>query len=158
MCQQEDCSARHATPRNPSGCLADMFTWTEVTVGLNVNGKPQPKPFCTDYAPGCTTTGEGATAMGFYNMQQGDAPYTKSLVDHYAFSDNYHQPAMGGTGLDEIMLHFADALWFKDQHGNLVPPNPKDANGGMTAFGGPVNEIEDPNPVAATNNWWIQDG
>jgi phospholipase C len=158
MWQQEDCSLAHATPANPSGCLADLFTWTEVTVGSNINGKPQPTPFCTNYAPGCHSTGEGATAMGFYNMQKGDASYTKNLADHYAFSDNYHQPAMGGTGLDEIMLFFGDAVWFKDQNGNLVPPNPNDAHGGMTAFGGPVNEIENPNPVAGTNNWWTQDG
>src|SRR5215471_2766592 len=158
MWQQEDCSKSSAARGNPCGCLGDLFTWTEVTVGSNVNGKAQPQPFCTDYAPGCTTTGEGATAMGFYNMQAGDAPYTKFLADHYALSDNYHQPAMGGTGLDEIMLFFGDAIWFKDQNGNLVPPNPNDANGGMTAFGGPVNEIEDPNPVAGTNNWWTDDG
>src|SRR5215469_5201638 len=158
MWQQEDCSTAHMAPGNPSGCLADLFTWTEVTVGSNVNGKAQPQPFCTDYAPGCNTTGEGATSMGFYNMQAGDAPYTKFLADHYAFSDNYHQPAMGGTGLDEIMLFFGDAIWFQDQNGNLVPPNPNDANGGMTAFGGPVNEIENPNPVAGTNNWWTDDG
>ena len=158
MWQQEDCSLAHMTPANPSGCLGDLFTWTEVTVGSNVNGKAQPQPFCTDYAPGCTTTGEGATAMGFYNMQAGDAPYTKFLADHYALSDNYHQPAMGGTGLDEIMLFFGDAIWFQDQNGNLVPPNPNDANGGMTAFGGPVDEIENPNPVAGTNNWWTDDG
>jgi len=158
MWQQEDCSAEHATAKNPSGCLADLFTWTEVTVGSNINGKPQPNPFCTDYAPGCSTTGEGATAMGFYNMQRGDAPYTRFLADHYAMSDNYHQPAMGGTGLDSVMLFFGDAIWFKDQNGNLVPPNSKDANGGITAFGGPVDEIENPNPVAGTNNWWTQDG
>src|SRR5579859_950317 len=158
MWQQEDCSAGHAVPANPSGCLADLFTWTEVTVGSNVNGKAQPTPFCTDYVPGCKTTGEGATSMGFYNMQRGDAAYTKSLADNYAISDNYHQPAMGGTGLDEIMLYFADALWFKDQNGSLVPPNPSDAKGGMTAFGGPVNEIENPNPVTGVNNWWTQDG
>jgi phospholipase C len=158
MWQQEDCSMGHASPANPSGCLADLFTWTEVTVGSNINGKPQPMPFCTDYAPGCNTTGEGATAMGFYNMGQGDAPFTKSLADHYAMSDNYHQPAMGGTGLDSIMLFFGDALWFKDQNGNLVPPNSGDAKGGMTAFGGPVDEIENPNPVSGKNNWWTQDG
>ena len=158
MWQQEDCSSAQATPANPSGCLADLFAWTEATVGSSVNGKAQPQPFCTDYAPGCSTTGEGATSMGFYNMQAGDAPYAKYLADHYALSDNYHQPAMGGTGLDEIMLFFGDAIWFQDQNGNLVPPNPNDANGGMTAFGGPVNEIENPNPVAGTNNWWTQDG
>ncbi|HKF50283.1 MAG TPA: alkaline phosphatase family protein [Terracidiphilus sp.] len=153
MWQQEDCSAAHATGANPSGCLADFFTWTEVTVGSNVNGKTQPTPFCTDYAPGCATTGEGATAMGFYNMQQGDAPYTKHLADHYAMSDNYHQPAMGGTGLDSIMLFFGDALWFKDQNGNLTPPHNQ-----TTWAGGPVDEVENPNPVAGSNNWWTQDG
>jgi len=158
MWQQEDCSATHATAKNPSGCLADLFTWTEVTVGSNNNGKAQPANFSTEYAPDKVTTGEGATAMGFYNMQRGDAPYTKFLADHYAMSDNYHQPGMGGTGLDEILLFFGDAIWFKDQNGNTVPPNPNDANQGMTFQGGPVNEIENPNPVHGTNNWWIQDG
>ena len=47
--------------------------------------------------PNCAGTDEGATSMEFYNMQQGDAPYTKYLADHYAISDYYHQPAMGGT-------------------------------------------------------------
>ena len=153
MWQQEDCNIAHATGANPSGCLADFFTWTEVTVGSNVNGKTQPTPFCTAYAPGCATTGEGATSMAFYNMQQGDAPYTKMLADNYALSDNYHQPAMGGTGLDSIMLFFGDAIWFKDQNGNLVPPHNE-----MTFAGGPVDEIENPNPVSGTNNWWTQDG
>jgi len=153
MWQQEDCNVAHATPTNPSGCLADLFTWTEVTVGSNNNGKPQPANFSTDYAPDKVTTGEGATAMGFYNMQNGDAPYTKNLADNFAMSDNYHQPAMGGTGLDSIILFFGDALWFKDQSGNLVPPHNQ-----STFAGGPVDEIENPNPVPGTNNWWIQDG
>ena len=153
MWQQEDCNTKYATPTNPSGCLADLFTWTEVTVGANVNGKPQPANFSTDYAPGKSTTGEGATAMAFYNIQQGDAPYTKELADGYAMSDNYHQPAMGGTGLDSIILFFGDAIWFKDQNGNLVPPH-----NAQTFLGGPVDEIENPNPVAGTNNWWTQDG
>ena len=153
MWQQEDCDASRATRRNPSGCLADLFTWTEVTVGSNNNGKPQPANFSTDYAPGKATTGEGATAMGFYNMLQGDAPYTRFLADHYAFSDNYHQPAMGGTGLDSIILFFGDAIWFQDQNGSLVPPH----NQTIWA-GGPVDEIENPNPQPGTNNFWIQDG
>ena len=42
MWQQEDCNASYATPGNPSGCKADFFTWNEVTVGSNNNGKPQP--------------------------------------------------------------------------------------------------------------------
>jgi len=154
MWQQEDCSMSHYSPANPSGCLADFFTWTEVTVGSNNNGKAQPTNFSTDYAPGKVTTNEGATAMAFYNMQQGDAPYFKYLADHYAMSDNYHQPAMGGTGLDSIMLFFGDALWFSDENGNpKTPPHNE-----ITPFGGPVDEIENPNPVTGTNNWWIQDG
>ena len=154
MWQQEDCNAASATPMNPSGCKADLFTWTEVTVGSNVNGKAQPANFSTDYAPGKVTTGEGATAMGFYNVLQGDALYSKELADNYAMSDNYHQPAMGGTGLDSIILGFGDAIWFSDENGQaLVPPHNQ-----MTSFGGPVDEIENPNPVAGTNNWWTQDG
>jgi phospholipase C len=154
MWQQEDCNVSHATPANPSGCLADFFTWTEVTVGSNNNGKAQPANFSTDYAPGKVTTGEGATAMAFYNMQNGDAPYFKYLADHYAMSDNYHQPAMGGTGLDSIMLFFGDAIWFSDETGHpAVPPHNQ-----MTPFGGPVDEIENPNPQTGTNNFWIQDG
>jgi phospholipase C len=154
MWQQEDCSAKHVTAKNPSGCLADLFTWTEVTVGSNNNGKPQPANFSTDYAPGKVTTGEGATAMGFYNMLQGDAPYSKYLADHYAMSDNYHQPAMGGTGLDSIILFFGDALWFSNPDGTPgVPPHNE-----MTWAGGPVDEIENPNSQAGAKNFWIQDG
>src|SRR5258708_31833226 len=69
-------------------------------------------------------------------------------------SDNYHQPGMGGKGLDRIMLFFGDAIWFSDGNGNpAVPPH----NETIWA-GGPVDEIENPNPVAGTNNFWIQDG
>jgi phospholipase C len=154
MWQQEDCDVSHATPSNPSGCLADYFTWTEVTVGSNNNGKVQPSNFSTNYGPGLVTTNEGATSMGFYNMQTGDAPYTKFLADHYAISDNYHQPSMGGTGLDSIMLFFADAIFFSDSNGHpLAPPH----NQTIWA-GGPVDEVEDPNPQPGTNNFWIQDG
>jgi len=159
MWQQFDCDASHISKKHPSGCLADLFTWTEVTVGSNVNGIPQPSNFSTDYSPTTVNTREGATAMGFYNVQQGDAAYSKYLADHYAMSDNYHQPAMGGTGLDEIILHFGDAIWFSDGNGNPAKPphnelvwsdTPKDA--------GVVDEIENPNPQPGTNNWWIQDG
>jgi phospholipase C len=154
MFQQLDCNVQYGTKDNPDGCKADLFTWTEVTVGSNNNGKPQPPNFSTDYAPGKVTTGEGATSMGFYNMLQGDAPYTKELADKYAMSDNYHQPAKGGTGMDEIMLFFGDDIWFSDENGNpLVPPH------NQTVWaGGPVDEIENPNVVPGTNNFWIQDG
>ncbi len=110
--------ASYATRRNPSGCKADLFAWTEVTVGSNVNGVPQPANFSTNYSPTATTTGEGATTMGFYNVQQGDMPYFKELADKYSMSDNYHQAAMGGTGANHIMLGYGDAIWFSDGNGN----------------------------------------
>ena len=154
MWQQEDCSASYATAANPSGCEADLFPWVEVTVGSNENGIAQPANFSTDYSPGSFTTGEGATSMGFYNMQQGDAPYTKYLADSFAISDNYHQPVMGGTGANSIMLGLADAIWFSDGNGAAaVPPHNQ-----VIPAGGPVDEIENPNPQPGTNNWWIQDG
>ena len=61
MWQQFDCSAAHATAENPSGCLADLFPWVEVSTGGGNNGKPRPPGFNDQ------TTGEGATAMGFYS-------------------------------------------------------------------------------------------
>ncbi len=155
MWQQEDCDASHISKKHPNGCLADLFAWTEVTVGSSNNGNPQPANFSTDYAPGKVTTGEGATTMGFYNMARGDAKYTKYLADHYAMSDNYHQPAMGGTGLDEIMLYFADPIWFSNPDGTPgTPPH----NAGVPGWTGTVDEIENPNPQPGTNNFWIQDG
>lgn len=158
MWQQEDCDAKRATNRNPSGCLADLFTWTEVTVGSNNNGNSQPLNFSTDYAPGLKTTGEGATAMGFYNIAQGDVPYTKYLADHYAISDNYHQPAMGGTGLDEIILFFGDAIYFSDSNGHALTPPHNELVWAGSPNAGVVDEIENPDSQPGTENWWIQDG
>jgi len=158
MWQQEDCNASYATERNPSGCKADLFTWTEVTVGSNVNGLAQPSNFSTDYSPTAKTTGEGATAMGFYNVQKGDMPYFKELADTYSMSDNYHQPVMGGTGANSVMLGFGDAIWFSDANGEAARPPHNEFIWGGTVNAGTVDEIENPNPVPGTNNWWIQDG
>ena len=88
MWQELDCNASHATASNPSGCQADLFAWVETTTGGGSDGGAQPKPFTE------ASTGEGAAAMGFYNVQQGDAPYLKYLADHYALSDNYHQAGL----------------------------------------------------------------
>jgi phospholipase C len=136
--QQHDCNAQYATETNPSGCLTDLFPWVETTIGAGSNGQAQPANF-TD-----ATTGEGSTAMGFYNMQQGDAAYTKQLADDYTISDNYHQPAKGGSVLNDIFAGFADGIWYSDGNGNAAIP--------------PANQIENPNPAAGTNNWYSQDG
>jgi phospholipase C len=138
MWQQLDCMAHDATFWNPSGCKSDLFPWVEVSVGAGSNGNPQP----TDYSD--LTTGEGSTAMGFYNMLQGDAPYFKYLADTYAMSDNYHQAVQGGTGANHVMLGTGDDVWYSDGKGHALVP--------------PALNTENPNAQPGTNNWYTQDG
>ena len=158
MWQQLDCNADLSTPANPSGCDAQLFPWVETTVGAGANGIPQPANFNTNYSPSDITTGEGSTAMGFYNMQNGDAPYLKQLADNYSMSDNFHQSVNGGTGANHIMLGHGDAIYFTDGKGHAAPPphNQEVATG--TPNAGVVDEVENPNPAAGTNNWYTQDG
>jgi phospholipase C len=144
MWQQLDCTAA-------AGCLNDLWPWVEATVGAGSNSNPPPADF---------TYKEGATSMGFYNVQQGDVPYFKKLADTYSMSDNFHQSVNGGTGANHVMLGTGDAIWFSDGHGNpLQPPHNQ-----MVAAGSPnagvVDEIENPNALQnpPTNNWYIQDG
>ncbi len=138
MWQQLDCAAGTATADNPSGCLADLFPWVEVSIGAGSNGNPQPNPFTN------ATTGEGSTAMGIYDVQAGDAPYFKYLADHYTLSDNMHQSVMGGTGANHVMFGYADGMYYSDGKGNIAVP--------------PSNQIENPNPQPGTNNYYDQDG
>ncbi len=138
MYQQMDCNAGYATAGNPSGCRADLFPWVEVTVGAGASGGPQPPHFHIE------STHEGATAMGFYNVQGGDTPYLKSLADRYTLLDNYHQPAMGGTTLSSLYLGYADAIWYSDGRGHVATPS--------------ADQIENPDPQAGTDNWYSQDG
>jgi phospholipase C len=138
MWQQADCDTSHATSANPSGCLNDLFPWVEVTVGAGTNGATQPSGFTDE------TTGEGATAMGFYNVNLGDVPYFTRLAKRYAIGDNYHQPVMGGTGANSIMIGAADAYYFTDAGGSPATP--------------PADQIENPDPQSGTNNWYVQDG
>jgi phospholipase C len=73
-------------------------------------------------------------------------------------SDNFHQSVNGGTGANHIMFGHGDAIWFSDGKGHpAVPPhNVKVAAG--TANAGVVDEVENPNPAADTNNWYSEDG
>jgi phospholipase C len=152
MWQQLDCNVFYASTVNPSGCAADLFPWVETTVGAGTNGKPQPAGF-TDQS-----TGEGSTAMGFYNVLEGDAPYLKLLADTYSMSDNFHQSVEGGTGANHVMLGTGDAIWFSDGNGiPAVPPHNELVAKG-TANAGVVDEIENPDPARGTNNWYTEDG
>jgi phospholipase C len=157
MYQQLDCNAAAATAQNPSGCAADLFPWVETSVGAGSNGKAQSANFTEE------TSGEGSTAMGFYNVHNGDAPYLKQLADAYTMSDNYHQPVLGGTGANHVMIGAGAAIWFSDGEGNpATPPNygVNPANPETPAAGNPnsVSETENPNPQPGTNNYYVQDG
>ena len=158
MWQQLNCNTSAASRDNPSGCNGNLFAWVEVTVGAGTNGATQASNFSTEYSASATTTGEGSTALGFYNVQKGDVPYFTSLVQKYAMSDNFHQSVNGGTGANHIMFGHADMLYFSDNYGNpTAPPQGAQVFGG-TADAGTVHEIENPNPAAGTNNWYTEDG
>ena len=91
-------------------------------------------------------------------MQRGDAPYLTYLANNYAMSDNYHQAAMGGTGTNHIMMGTGDAIWFSDGAGNPQVPPHRQLVGIGSANEGYVDEVEDPDPMPTTNNWYPEDG
>jgi phospholipase C len=140
MWQQLDCSVATSTSENPSGCLSDLFPWVEVTIGAGSDGSSGYTTPPTSFL----STGEGSTAMEFFNMQKGDAPYLKSLADTYTLSDNFHQSVMGGTMSNHIEFGYADSIWYSDGNGTALTP--------------PAVQIENPDPQPGTNNWYDDDG
>jgi hypothetical protein len=153
MWQQLDCAAEKATTANPSGCRSDLWPWVESTVAAGSNGAAEPAGWI----------GEGSTSMFFYNVQTGDAPYLKSLADTYTMSDNYHQAVLGGTGANHIMMGSGDAIWFSNGAGvpEVPPNNPVDPAAPGTPLPGhssALSEVENPDPMPMTNNFWKQDG
>jgi phospholipase C len=121
MWQQSDCSVLDATPENPSGCKNDLLPFVGISRGDD----------------------SGSNSMGFYNVQRGDAPLLNRLADEFTMSDNYHQPAMGGTAAQHIMIGTADSLpW---EHVGNFPAQP------------PAAQVANPNPKSATNDAFIND-
>jgi phospholipase C len=106
MWQQADCDLANAAPGNPSGCLNDLYPF----VGVARND------------------GSGGNSLGFLNVAKGDAPVLKRLADEFTMSDNYHQPVMGGTAVQHIMLGTADAIFWTPFQGVTQPPAPSVAN------------------------------
>lgn len=105
----------------------DLFTWTASTAGMG------------NETAGVTADnpGQGGEQMGFYNMNQGDAPYFKSLAQNFAISDNYHQSVMGGTGANFFALATGDVAVYQE-NGLLKTPA--------------ANQIENPNPQQGLHN------
>lgn len=121
MWQQADCSVLDATKENPSGCKNDLLPFVGIARGDD----------------------SGSNSMGFYNMQRGDAPLFKRLADEYTISDNYHQPAMGGTAAQHTMIGTADSLPWEAV--DNFPAQP------------PAAQVANPNPKSATNVAFVSD-
>lgn len=126
MWQQSDCSRQNASASNPTGCLSDLYPFVMTTYG------------------GPTADHGGGTSLAFYNMQDEDAPLFKKLADEYTISDNYHQPAQGGTGIQHVFLGTGDDIYWSDGNGNPTVP--------------PAAQIANPNPQSGTNNQYTVDG
>lgn len=157
MQQQLDCDSSKAVVGSSWGCTSDLYPWVEETIGAGSNGAAPPSPFTS------SSTGEGSTAMGFYNVQQGDVPYFTQLANIYSMSDNYHQGIKGGTGANHIVLGTGDAIWFSDGNGHAATPpsatvNPVAPGTPPAGQSNALSEIENPNPQPGTNNYYIQDG
>src|SRR5262249_52694084 len=121
MWQQSDCDVASATPSNPTGCKNDLYPFVGIARGDD----------------------SGSNAMGFYNVQTGDAPLFKRLADEFTLSDNFHQSVMGGTAVQHIMLGTADAISW--EHVGSLPAQP------------PANRVANPNPKSATNAAFVTD-
>jgi acid phosphatase len=113
----------------------DLFVWVAEAIGAGPSNIPPP--------PGPGRTNQGAIAMGFYNMQAGDAPFFKKMADTYAIADNYHQPVMGGTTANYLALATADVSFYTANGKPAIPP---------------AKQIENTDAQPNTNNWFTEDG
>ena len=120
MWQQSDCDVANATMDNPSGCLNDLYPFVGIARGDN----------------------SGSNAMGFYNVQHGDAGFLKQLADTYTLSDNFHQSVMGGTAANHMALGTGDAIFWTPFQGLTAPP---------------ASVIANPDPQSATSDKYTQD-
>ena len=122
--QQFDCSARSATRADPSGCVKDLFPFVITTFSTSDNGV--------------------GNSMAFFNVNDNDASFFRSLAEQYTMSDNFHQSYMGGTAMNHVMLGHADSIFWSDGKGHPIAP--------------PANLIANPNPKPNTNNNYTVDG
>ena len=102
-CGKSSTATRRRLRRAIRRSVRPSLPWVEITVSSGSNGNPPPPP----PAP---LLKEGDIATVFYNVAKGDAPYFKELADTYTLADYYHQPVMGGTFANSMVLGYADAL------------------------------------------------
>jgi phospholipase C len=121
--QQQDCSVTNATKDNPTGCLNDLFAFVMAT-----------------YSASNKSAGN---EMGFYDAEQEQASFLKTLADRFTLSDNFHQSVLGGTAANHIMFGTADMVFWSDGKGSPVTPTP--------------SNIANPNPKAGTVNQYLAD-
>ena len=138
MWQQLDCDAGAASKANPSGCRNDLFPWVAITAGAGGNGRRPPPDFNEQ------STHQGGVAMGVYDSGNGDVGYLSGLARRFALSDNYHQAIIGGTGANHIAIGYGGAMFYAAADGSPATP--------------PANQIENPDPLPGTDNWYTQDG
>jgi phospholipase C len=119
MWQQSDCNLNFATLSNPSGCLLDLY------------------PFV-----GLARDDSGGNSLGFFNVQDGDAPVFKQLADEFTLSDNFHQSVMGGTAANHMALGTGDAIFWTTFGGMSTPP---------------ASQIADPTPSSPTSDKYKND-
>lgn len=111
----------------------DMFTWVADSTGQGGDTK--------GVSP--ANPAQGGELMGFMNMSAGDAPLFDALAKQYALSDNYHQSIMGGTGDNFFAIATADVPFFNRDGKPAMPP---------------ANQIENPEPMPSTANFYTRDG
>lgn len=116
-----------------NGGRNDLFLWTGLTSGEGAKDKKDPS----------RGTYYGSESMGFYNMATGDVPYFKQLAQQFAMADNYHQAVMGGTMANYFFLAHGDIARYQEDGKAATPPE---------------HQIENPEPVAGTANWYTHSG
>jgi acid phosphatase len=124
----------------------DLFVWAADTAGIGNHND--------GFGTTPDDTHQGGVAMGFYNVNTGDAPFFREMANFYAIGDNYHQPVMGGTGANFLSLVTGDAAFYNMNGVAAVPPT------NFTYQGAQTSQVENPNPQSAGSNpnWYTEDG
>ena len=138
MWQQLDCSAAHATATNPTGCLADLFPWVEVSIGTGGNGASSRR---------ASTTRPPARARprwGSITCSRATCPTSRCWPTTTRSATTTTSRSRAAPGRTASISASPRDVWYTNAKGEPGKP--------------PTNQIENPNPQRGTNNWYTQDG